>query len=211
MSKKYVIANWKMKMGKDEIKTWLEKYEAPETSVKVIIAPSFPDLGLVQNFACAAQDVSTEEKGSHTGDVGIFQIKDFCNYCIVGHSERKEDKETVLEKRDLCLENGVTPIVCFVDPKKAEKYYKEGVILAWEDSGNISEDGIYKPIDPKEIKGIIYDIRERLPEGVSVLYGGSVNRQNVQNLVNIADADGFLVGNASLDPEHFTEIIKAFK
>jgi triosephosphate isomerase len=40
-----------------------------------------------------------------------------------------------------------------------------------------------------------------------VLYGGSVNQQNVLSLIAQEDIDGVLVGGASLDPEGWAEIV----
>ena len=45
-------------------------------------------------------------------------------------------------------------------------------------------------------------------EKISILYGGSVNRNNAKELISIDDVDGFLIGGASLDVNHFYEIYK---
>ena len=211
---KHFIANWKMNNNEQDTKKWLEDFKEKSKSLDkstIIIAPSTPYLHLVKQagFSVAAQDISLETKGAHTGETGDFQIADFCEYCIVGHSERKEDRETVFEKRDLCLEQKIIPIVCFVEENDALDYYKNGVILAWEDPQNISVEGHYKPRDPQEIRTTINIIKASLPENADVVYGGSVNRQNIHELANIVGLDGVLVGNASLDPEHFYEICKS--
>jgi triosephosphate isomerase len=44
---------------------------------------------------------------------------------------------------------------------------------------------------------------------ISVLYGGSVNGDNVEDLVANSGCDGFLVGGASLKPDHFIKICKS--
>ena len=41
-----------------------------------------------------------------------------------------------------------------------------------------------------------------------VLYGGSVNPKNVENLVSIKAIDGFLVGGASQKAKNFIDIVK---
>ena len=52
-------------------------------------------------------------------------------------------------------------------------------------------------------------IKSRLPEGVKLLYGGSVNAENAEAILGIAGVDGVLVGGASLKPESFNAIIGA--
>lgn len=215
---KYIIANWKMNMSMGDILKWEEQFDLKDSleKVKIIVAPSQPHLlpvaEMFKNTAIetASQDVSLEKKGAHTGETGAFQIKEICAYSIVGHSERKEPASKVIKKIKRCSENGIIPIVCFVEPEKIKKYIKPGVIFAWEDPANISKEGVYKEKDPQEIIEGVKEIRKILPKNEPLIYGGSVNRQNVGNLVNIDGLDGVLAGNASLDPEHFAEIVRAY-
>jgi len=217
---KYIIANWKMNMTFEDLINWVAGFAqfkgnlTPE--VKVILAPSFVHIPTVfelsqkTKFEVAAQDVSLEERGAHTGEAGAFQIKEFCKYAIVGHSERKESPEVVMEKRDECLKNGITPIVCFVNPEDLSRLYREGTIIAWEDPQNISKNGVYHAEDPEKIAGIAKEIRKMIPEGTPLIYGGSVNENNIKDIAKIQELDGVLVGNASLDPKTFASIISAY-
>ena len=41
-----------------------------------------------------------------------------------------------------------------------------------------------------------------------VLYGGSVNPKNINELKTITNIDGYLIGGASQDPKKFIDIIK---
>jgi triosephosphate isomerase len=214
---KYVIANWKMQLNTSDIDDWFHDFpKDKKNNVEVIIAASHIHLAILRTivkfypFNIGAQDVSIATKGAHTGEVGAFQLKDFCNYCIVGHSERGETLDTVLKKRDMCLDTGITPIVCFVEPKTAADVYTKGVILAKEDPKNISVEGKYRNEASDQVKVDFEIIRGLVPSEASVVYGGSVNRQNATELFNISGLDGVLVGNASLDPVHLTDIIKAF-
>ena len=217
---KYIIANWKMNMTFEDLTNWIASFAefksclTPE--VKVILAPSFVhiptifELSQKTNLKIAAQDVSVEERGAHTGEAGAFQIKEFCKYAIVGHSERKEILEVVMKKRDECLKNGITPIVCFVNPEDLPSLYKEGSIIAWEDPKNISKNGVYHAEDPKKIAGIAKEIRKIIPGDAILIYGGSVNENNITEIAKIPELDGVLVGNASLDPKTFASIIAAY-
>lgn len=214
---KYIIANWKMKMTIEEVQSWTESWnilDYKNESITPIISPSHVHLYLMEkinNVETAAQDVSTQTKGSHTGEVGVFQIKEYANYSIVGHSERLEDREIVLKKAKNCMEKGIIPIICFRNPTLALDYYLEGALLAWEDPENIATEGVYKPKDPADIKKQMEYIKELLPNDTHVLYGGSVNRNNVTNLRDTGLIDGLLIGTASLDPKHFFDICLGFQ
>lgn len=217
---KYVIANWKMKMDLASVEEWMEGFEGLfklSPNVVAVIAPSFPHIHKVKellfdpSIKIASQDVSANIKGSHTGEVGAFQLKDYCTHCIIGHSERAEDPALVAAKRDIALSHGLVPILCFTSPQQAKFFYKSGVILAWEDPQNISKDGKYREKPLEEIEESMEEIRKLLPEGAVLLYGGSVNKDNIGALSGIDGLDGVLVGQASLDPHHFWELIKAYE
>ena len=49
----------------------------------------------------------------------------------------------------------------------------------------------------------------RVARSVTILYGGSMNENNAQELLAQPDVDGGLIGGASLVPEKFTAIINA--
>lgn len=228
---KYIIANWKMNMDSLDISRWVgpfsknfkeakkdwKKRKIPEDRwPKIILCPSsiyIPPLSEISQrmgIEVGAQDVSIFEKGAHTGELGSFQIKNFCRYSIVGHSERQEPVEIVERKRDMCLKENITPIVCFVNPGDLIRLYKEGSIMAWEDPQNISKDGIYRAEDPEKITAIAKEIRKILPPKVPLIYGGSVNQKNAYSISRINELDGALIGNASLDSDVFVAIIRYY-
>jgi len=219
---RYIVANWKMSLDLSQIVTWLNIFYKLTPIIPVdktvILAPSTPYLGLLAeltrnkrtNLQLAAQNVSLLEKGAHTGESGAFQIKDFCKYCIVGHSELREPFEVSLEKRDVCIANALTPIVCFVRAEQGTSAYKDGSILTWEDPRNISSNGKYRAMPEEELKNGISKIKRAAPKEAVLIYGGSVNRQNIEKLAKITQLNGVLVGNASLDPAHFAEVVAKF-
>lgn len=212
----YIIANWKMNMTLEAMQDWFDGFSLPlDFRETVLIAPPVMHLAVVSEkllpgMGPCAQDVSAYDKGAHTGEVGAFQLVELCKFCIVGHSERKELSDVVLKKRDACLQFGITPIVCFTDPVRVSEFYTSGALLAWEDPDNISVDGVFKPKDVTEVAAGISLIRQALPQEAVVIYGGSVNRENIQGLRNISGLNGVLVGSASLNPVHFMDIIKAY-
>lgn len=218
---KVVIANWKQNLSLTEVQDWLSKFNKLvgdfDTNLDVLVASSHPYLGVVEAFAkkydwlhTCAQDLSATENGTHTGEVGAAQIKDFAKYCIVGHSEREEDREVVEAKIEQCFANGITPIICFVEPEKLEYLKRDNAILLWEDPGNISQGGVFNPKDTKEIEQGIKEIKEKYDVKEGLIYGGSITRNNASELGDINELDGGISGGASLDPEHFFDIVKGF-
>lgn len=223
MENKYVIANWKQNKNLEEIRSWVEEFKnlVNETEVNcnvIISAPSIylselkQTLNFHKNLHVAAQNVSFHNGGSHTGEVSAKQLSDFTSYSVIGHSERKESRMTVLQKLENCIENNIKPILCFVEPEDPVFYLKfiDNVIFALEDPTNISVGGDYKSKNPMEIKSIVKLLKSYLPKDSIVVYGGSVNKDNIDEIADIEDLDGVLVGNASLDPKHFIQLIKAF-
>ena len=183
---------------------------------KIILAAPFSQIKMVSDHCaanglfCSTQDISQFGQGAHTGEVGAFQVRQYCQFSIVGHSERAETEDTVLAKRDACLAQGVSPVVCFAQKENWNKYYLPGVFLTWEDPLNISQNGLYRDKDPQEIEETYKYFAQAAPE-LAMIYGGSVNRQNTTRLAGIPNLGGVLVGNASLDPQHFMDIISAFE
>jgi len=85
----------------------------------------------------------------------------------------------------------------------------ENIIIAYEPIWAI---GSGKTATPKIVTQVHIMIRKILNdigfdgENVSILYGGSVNRNNAKELISLDEVDGFLIGGASLDAKHFFDI-----
>ncbi len=213
-----IVANWKMNMTEHQVTAWIaawqELYDPHLLNVKVIVAPSFvhlaamTELKTLDGMHIGAQDVSVFADPIHTGEIGATQLADYCEFCIVGHSERAEPVDTVMQKAKMCLSAGIVPIICFINPADVKKYHLDGAILAWEDPQNISKNGVYTPKEPEEIHKQLADMKNQLPNGVKILYGGSTDINFARSNSQTVNLDGVLVGNASLDPVHFYEICR---
>jgi triosephosphate isomerase len=82
----------------------------------------------------------------------------------------------------------------------------EGSVLAYEPVWAI---GTGRNATPEQAQAVHGFLRNRVPEGTSILYGGSVKAQNAAALFAMPDVDGGLIGGASLVAKDFLEIVKA--
>ena len=183
-----------------------------------------------------AQDVHWEPKGAFTGATSIGLVKGAgATGALVGHSERRHvfgetDDETRRKVRAL-LGAELTPMLC-VGEKLSERVAEqtEAVVTRQLQEGlaNLSPDDLarvliaYEPVwaigtgknatpdDAAEVHRAIRKVLAQLGLAgrATVLYGGSVNKGNVQALVAQEEVDGVLVGGASLDPEGWSELVQ---
>ena len=162
------------------------------------------------------------------------------NFVILGHSERREyygeTSETLNKKVDLALANGLTPIYCCGEALKIREAgtHNEYVINQLKETVfNLSADDFkkiviaYEPIwaigtgvtaSSAQAQDMHANIRQAIAakfgkevaEGTSILYGGSCNPKNANELFANKDVDGGLIGGASLKAEDFIGIINGF-
>lgn len=222
---RYVIANWKQNKTLEDVTLWCNDFfRLAEgqvfANVTPIICPPFSLIELASRLlnldptgsfptlSIGAQDVSPYADGAHTGFVGVDQLKQFCTYAIVGHSERQETRDLVIQKAHMCLENGIVPVVCF--KSTADYRLVDGAIYALEDPDNISTGGIYRPKALADVIKLVNEARGFFGLEAKIIYGGSVNSENAEDLASLEALDGVLVGNASLNPAEFIDIVRKF-
>lgn len=223
MKKLSIIANWKSHKTIKEAEEWLhafhdafssQKHSLPEKTV--IIASAFTlfehlryctgNLKLPIQFA--AQDISPFGEGAYTGEVNGRQLRELTNDVLIGHSERRkyfsEDDTVVNEKVKQALANDIRPIVCVSDLDQVRSIGKTtNIMVAYEPllaigSGNADTRENANDM-AKKIKKVLADTH--------VLYGGSVTSKNVHDFTSMTHIDGVLVGNASLNPQEFFQIV----
>ena len=159
-------------------------------------------------------------------------------YALIGHSERRnagDDLAVVAGKLAHALTHGLTPILCVgeherdgdgrylsfireeltsaIGPLTSKEQTK--IVVAYEPLWAIGKtaDAAIGPNDLAEMTLYIRKVLAELLPGrssahASVLYGGSVESNNVRALAANSDIDGFLVGHDSVDPHTFTALVK---
>lgn len=185
-------------------------------------------------FATGAQDVAHVPKGAYTGAVSAHMFKDVgCKYALAGHSERRhifnETDDDVRKKIEACLDAGLIPVVCIGETKeelaagKREYRLKKQIMKAFADLNLNGSELIvaYEPVwaigtgtaclpaDADDIHGWIkQELKQYFEQEIPVLYGGSVNPENVVSYLALETVDGVLVGGASTKKDSWVVIIR---
>ena len=175
----------------------------------------------------------SETYGAFTGSINSKMLKDVgANFVIIGHSEIRAQGETNLlvnKKIKIALKNKLKVIFCIgesLTERKRKKTHKvlsnqilqglkniknlSNVIIAYEPVWSIGTGIIPKTENLfKDIGYIKFFMKTRYRTiSTKVLYGGSVNTKNINELKEISSLDGFLVGGASQKPKNFIDIVK---
>ena len=181
-----------------------------------------------------AQNVSENPPGPYTGEISTDHLSQFgINYCIVGHSERRalgESNSDVKNKVKKLLSKKITPIVCFgesleiQEKRETEKFLLSQLDYLLKDKDLDLNKCIfaYEPLWAIG-KGVAADLQtintsisyvkkvfDKNNSSLTVLYGGSVNKDNSLEILSADYISGFLIGNSSLDGKEFANIAKNF-
>jgi len=242
----FIAGNWKMFKTTAQAVAFAEEFKKlyHDTDVKAAVCAPYTQLeALVEAFkgsgvGVGAQNVYFEKEGAFTGEISIPMLEEIgVDYCIIGHSERRqyfnETDETVNLKLKALLETEIVPILCVgevleereagkekdvvssqikaafegIAAEKAEK-----VVVAYEPVWAI---GTGKTATPQQANEMCSCIRETIEtiyddvisDKIVIQYGGSVKPENATEIMNMEEIDGALVGGASLEPSKFIEIV----
>lgn len=226
-----VVANIKAHQSLEEVKRWLQIVgrQAEGFRQTIIFCPSSPFLSLTREtidqglfkIKLGSQDISEFEQGPYTGEVAASQLSDLVEFAIIGHSERRkhfgETNEEVLKKVELALKHHITPILCISDLSQLDAYLDNGELLAenaqriifvYEPPSAISGDKDYRPENPENADKNASKIKNKIDKEIVVIYGGSINPENVSLFFSQKNIDGGLIGQASVDPNTFLTLLK---
>ena len=181
-----------------------------------------------------AQNCHFENKfGSFTGSVNANMIKNIgSKFVIIGHSENRANGDTnksINLKIKSAIKANLKVIFCFGETLKEKRNKKTNKVIAYQIKKGLHKIRniknvffAYEPvwsigtgIIPKvneldtQVKNIKKIIKKYYKlKNTKILYGGSVNSQNIVTLKKIGSIKGFLIGGASLNSKNFIDIIK---
>ncbi|MDO8658491.1 MAG: triose-phosphate isomerase [Candidatus Levybacteria bacterium] len=217
MKKTFIVANWKSNITDSEAKKWIDEfknYDSSFTNKEIIICPSFTAFPILKSYILnlnspikiGAQNISPFAEGAYTGEVSGKQIREFADYVLIGHSERRknfgETDDVLFKKFNLAKESGLIVIYCVQG--KETKIPENVDIVAYEPVNAIGTGNPDSPENAEEV-GAYFKANFQVS---TVLYGGSVTSSNVGSFTKMLNIDGVLVGKASLDPLEFLQISK---
>ncbi len=242
----FIAGNWKMFKTREEAKSFAHEFRElyRGTDVKTAICAPYTCLEvLVEAFrgtdiGVGAQNVHFADEGAYTGEVSVRMLEDIgVDYCIVGHSERRqyfaETDETVNKKLKKLLQGNIRPIMCvgesleqrdsgvlfdFVKSQLAggladiEGEDLKRIVIAYEPIWAIGTGRTATPGQAEEMCAFIRNVLiemydEDIADEVVIQYGGSVKPANANEIMNRYEIDGALVGGASLKATDFMQII----
>lgn len=192
-------------------------------------------------IAFGSESISEHDSGAFTGEISGPMLNDFsCEYAIVGHSERRsifgeKDADTA-NKFAAARKHGIKPILCVGELLEEREQGITETVVARQLDAVIDLEGVealangviaYEPVwaigtgmtaSPQQaqdvhafIRGKIAALNADVAEKVQILYGGSVNGGNADELFAMPDIDGGLIGGAALKAEDFLAICRAGK
>lgn len=242
----FIAGNWKMFKTKAEALAFAEEFKElyQGTDVQTAICAPFTNLeALVEAFKdtdimVGAQNVHFADEGAYTGEISVSMLEEIgVDFCIVGHSERRqyfgETDETCNLKLKKLFEGPIRPILCVgesLDERDAGKAFDivkgqleadlEGIagdlikklVIAYEPIWAIGTGRTATPEQAEEMCAFIRETLialydEEVADEVIIQYGGSVKPANATEIMNQEEIDGALVGGASLKAKDFMEII----
>lgn len=195
---KYIIANLKTSLNNQNINEYISTIKKVKYN-NLILCPDKKYLHLFKNICkVGSQD--------YYDDINI-------DYTIIGHYDKKDEKEQIKYKLDKALKRNIIVILCignnsFEDLNSLKNqldYYlsdveSNNVLIAYEPYFMI---GSNNHINLQKIKKNIDYIKNNYKK--NTLYGGNVNQKNIEDILKISD--GILVGRLSFNPHIFTNVI----
>ena len=239
-----IAGNWKMYKTTAEAKAFAEEFSKlyKDTDVRAAICATFTQLVALKeafagtNVKLGAQNVHFEDEGAFTGEISVEMLKEIgVDYCIIGHSERREyfDETVNLKLKKLFSSSEIIPILCVgenlsereagnafdvvegqlkADLEGIDKADVSKLVIAYEPIWAIGTGKTATPEQAGEMCAHIRNIVEKLYDedtcdSVIIQYGGSVKPENASEIMNMDEIDGALVGGASLDASKFIKIV----
>lgn len=198
LMKSYIVGNWKMNFSVGESSVYLHKLLQRIRAfrdIEVIVAPSLVALQPLslqidrKKIRLAAQTANPHDFGAYTGEVSFTQLRGIVDYCIIGHSERRqifhETDKQIRAAVAAALRNQIAPILCIGETETERTFGETNDVLRDQLLGGLSEVSAediskviiaYEPVwaisttsgartaGPEEIASVVAYIRRLLSE-----------------------------------------------
>ena len=215
---KIIILNHKMNLYYEELSNYIERINNLERNI--IIAPS--NIYLLEfikkcKHKISSQDICYIEEGNYTSKVSWHQMKSIgIKYSIIGHSEKFEDINKTNLKLKACLENNIKPILCFdsneneitlINTLTKDIESIDNIIFAYEPEYNINKENININEIKQNIKKIYQHLTNKYQTKPTLLYGGGINEHNINDIYNIEELHGILIGSISSNIDELENLL----
>ena len=231
MKNKIIVFNMKMYMEPSDVREYIEKIDKVDDNIiicpEAIYIPYF--VNKYKNIGI--QNIYPKLEGAYTGCNSALHTKKLgVNYAIVGHSECRKyfniTDEIVNKQIKLIIDNNMIPIMCIGESledkvssnskKVIKKQIIDGlkgikcdrIIIAYEPVYAIGTGDTLSKSDIIDTVSYIKEVLSDTLVNASVLYGGSVNANNLSDLLTIDVVDGFMVGKSSCSSEEVLKMMK---
>ena len=246
MRKPIVAGNWKMNKTVAEARQLVSELVPlvkDIAEVKTVLCPPatslLPVSALLEGteIGLGAQNMHWESSGAYTGELSPAMVSEFCDFVILGHSERRayfgETDESVNKKILAAQANGLTPIICVGETLEENQAERTAEVVTRQIRAGLANVTLnlviaYEPIwaigtglaatgetaneTIRLIRTLLADLfGAEEAEKIRILYGGSVKPANAAEFFSQPEIDGALVGGASLKADLFAEIVAAAK
>jgi triosephosphate isomerase len=221
-----IAGNWKMHKWPSQTVEFCRAFASPP-GVDVVVCPPYTSLreAVEGGLTVFAQNVHWAREGAFTGEISAPMLSELgVEGTLVGHSERRQyfgdTDESVARRALAALEAGLRVIACVGESEEERTSGQtelvlrlqvesladsvgdpDGLTIAYEPVWAIGTGKTASPEQAQEAHAFVKTL-----VGVPVLYGGSVNPDNAEELLSQPDVDGALVGGASLEVDSFTAI-----
>ncbi len=202
------------------------------------LLPLLRDHGDRLGILLGGQNMHENKEGAYTGEISAAHLLDVgADFVLLGHSERRrlffETNETIEKKIEMAVVEGLSFILCVGETKEEhDEEVGDEVVLKQLRSAlsslidaNLQDSMIaYEPvwaigsgraaldhtIEAKHnlIRAGLLELFGDEGKQVPILYGGSVKPDNIEDILQIPNVDGTLVGGASLDYQEFNTMIE---
>lgn len=184
-----------------------------------------------------AQNMHPEAKGQFTGEISPLMLAELnVDVVEIGHSERRQHFNETDEDENAkvlsALSHGFKALLCIGETEDqkldgvSDDFLRIQIKLGLKDVSQSDASRIWIAYEPvwaigvngtpakpdyvKEKHGVIHNVLSELfPEtNIPVLYGGSINSENIHSLIELSEVDGLFVGRAAWEADAFNQLIR---